>query len=48
MQWGNLLATRTRRLSIFQHPPIFNKEGKGNPMLIPAMVCALLLCIFFS
>ncbi len=48
MQWGNLLATRTRRLSVFQHPPIFNKDGKGNPMLLPAMVCAILFCIFFS
>jgi sodium/potassium-transporting ATPase subunit alpha len=48
MQWGNLLATRTRRLSLFQHPPIFNKENRGNPLLIPAMICALLFAIFFS
>ncbi len=48
MQWGNLLATRTRRLSIFQHPPIFNKAGKGNWRIIPAMLAALAFCLFFS
>ncbi|KAF8503943.1 sodium-potassium ATPase [Hysterangium stoloniferum] len=42
MQWGNLLATRTRKLSIFQHPPTRNKY------LVPAMICAVVLGIFFS
>ena len=29
MQWFNLLAMRTRRLSIFQHPPLFNKRTQN-------------------
>lgn len=37
MQWGNLLATRTRRLSIFQQPPLFNKRT-GNWRIFPAML----------
>ncbi|KAG9123731.1 hypothetical protein FRC07_014132, partial [Ceratobasidium sp. 392] len=42
MQWGNLLATRTRKLSIFQHKP------SGNWYIFPAMACALVIGIFFS
>ncbi|QRV78443.1 sodium/potassium-transporting ATPase subunit alpha [Ceratobasidium sp. AG-Ba] len=42
MQWGNLLATRTRKLSIFQHPP------SGNWYIFPAMACALAIAFFFS
>ncbi|KIE01664.1 ATPase, P-type, transmembrane domain protein, partial [Metarhizium majus ARSEF 297] len=40
MQWFNLMATRTRRLSIFQHPPLFNKKTQ-NLYLFPAIVFAL-------
>ncbi|KAF8754621.1 cation transport ATPase (P-type) family [Rhizoctonia solani] len=42
MQWGNLLATRSRKLSIFQHKP------SGNWYIFPAMICALVIGIFFS
>lgn len=44
MQFFNLLAIRTRRLSIFQQPPIFNRQTQ-NILLFPAMVFAL--CIVF-
>ncbi|EJT99446.1 sodium-potassium ATPase [Dacryopinax primogenitus] len=47
MQWGNLLSTRTRRLSIFQHPPIFNRATQ-NLYLFGAMACALGIAVFFS
>jgi sodium/potassium-transporting ATPase subunit alpha len=33
MQFFNLLATRTRRLSIFQQPPLFNKSTQ-NPVTL--------------
>lgn len=49
MQFFNLLAVRTRRLSIFQQPPIFNKETQ-NLLLFPAMLFALgvtFICKFF-
>ncbi|KKK25632.1 hypothetical protein ARAM_003675 [Aspergillus rambellii] len=44
MQFFNLLAIRTRRLSIFQQPPIFNQKTQ-NLLLFPAMTFAL--CIVF-
>lgn len=44
MQFFNLLAVRTRRLSIFQQPPILNTETQ-NLLLFPAMVFAL--CVVF-
>lgn len=40
MQWFNLMATRCRRLSIFQHPPLFNKETQ-NLYLFPTIVFSL-------
>ncbi|KAH7305561.1 Na,H/K antiporter P-type ATPase [Stachybotrys elegans] len=46
MQWFNLMATRTRRLSIFQHPPLFNKETQ-NWYLFPAILFSLLMAIFW-
>lgn len=45
-QWFNLLAVRTRRLSIFQHPPILNKRSQ-NMYLLPAIVFALANAIFW-
>lgn len=42
MQWGNLFATRGRRLSIFQHTPA------SNWYVFPAADMALVLAIFFS
>jgi sodium/potassium-transporting ATPase subunit alpha len=45
-QWFNLMAVRTRRLSIFQHPPAFNKRTQ-NLYLFPAIVFALVMAIFW-
>ncbi|KAF7950039.1 hypothetical protein EAE96_007342 [Botrytis aclada] len=46
MQWFNLMALRTRRLSIFQHPPAFNKETQ-NLYIFPAILFALAMAIFW-
>ncbi|KAE8140924.1 hypothetical protein BDV38DRAFT_239623 [Aspergillus pseudotamarii] len=46
MQWFNLMAVRTRRLSIFQHPPAFNKDTQ-NLLLFPAIAFALCMAIFW-
>ncbi|KAK0636109.1 hypothetical protein B0T17DRAFT_482038 [Bombardia bombarda] len=46
MQWFNLLAVRTRRLSIFQHPPLFKKETR-NYYLFPAVLFALVMAFFW-
>ncbi|KAJ8113514.1 hypothetical protein OPT61_g4374 [Boeremia exigua] len=46
MQLFNLLATRTRRLSIFQQPPIFNKETQ-NWLLFPGMLFAIVVVFIF-
>ncbi|KAJ2973346.1 hypothetical protein NQ176_g6662 [Zarea fungicola] len=40
MQWFNLMAVRCRRLSIFQHPPAFNKATQ-NLYLFPSILFAL-------
>lgn len=46
MQWGNLLATRTRRLSIFQHNPFW---GPNRNLFVPcAMACSAAFVFFFS
>ncbi|KAF3904053.1 hypothetical protein ABW20_dc0103103 [Dactylellina cionopaga] len=47
MQLFVLMAIRTRRLSIFQHPPLFNKATQ-NLWLFPAMIFALLVVFFFN
>ncbi|KAF9078799.1 hypothetical protein BDP27DRAFT_1412741 [Rhodocollybia butyracea] len=47
MQWFNLLATRTRRRSLFQQNPIGGSKTR-NVYLFPAMLCALSLACFFS
>ncbi|KAK9320200.1 hypothetical protein V1517DRAFT_356108 [Lipomyces orientalis] len=46
MQWFNLMAVRTRRQSIFQTPPIFNKKTQ-NLYLFPAILFALLMTFFW-
>jgi magnesium-transporting ATPase (P-type) len=46
MQWFNLLAVRTRRLSIFQQPPILNRNTR-NWHLLPAILFALIMAIFW-
>ncbi|KAH8805724.1 hypothetical protein F5884DRAFT_755285 [Xylogone sp. PMI_703] len=45
-QWFNLMAVRTRRLSFFQHPPVFNKATQ-NLYLFPAIAFALVMAIFW-
>jgi sodium/potassium-transporting ATPase subunit alpha len=45
-QWFNLMAVRTRRLSIIQHPPFIRKETR-NYYLFPAIIFALLVAILF-
>ncbi|KAF5988503.1 K, P-type ATPase (mediates high-affinity potassium or sodium uptake) [Fusarium bulbicola] len=46
MQWFNLMAARTRRLSIFQHPPLFNPNTQ-NWYLFPAIIFSLAMAIFW-
>jgi sodium/potassium-transporting ATPase subunit alpha len=46
MQWFNLMAVRTRRLSIFSHPPLFNKETQ-NYYLFPAILFALAMAFLW-
>ncbi|KAK9343636.1 hypothetical protein V1522DRAFT_332636, partial [Lipomyces starkeyi] len=46
MQWFNLMAVRTRRQSIFQMPPLFNKETQ-NLYLFPAIFFARLMAFFW-
>ena len=40
------MALRNRRLSIFQHPPAFNKRTQ-NLALFPAIAFALIMAIFW-
>ncbi|KAI9047993.1 hypothetical protein LZ554_007791 [Drepanopeziza brunnea f. sp. 'monogermtubi'] len=46
MQCFSLMCLRTRRLSIFQHPPLFNPRTQ-NWYLFPAMAFALLMAVFW-
>lgn len=46
MQWFNLMAVRTRRWSIFQHPPLFNRATQ-NWYLFPAIAFALVMAIMW-
>lgn len=46
MQFFNLLAIRTRRLSIFQHPPLFDRRTQNWP-LFPAMAFAVAIIFIF-
>ncbi|KAI1616233.1 hypothetical protein EDD36DRAFT_129967 [Exophiala viscosa] len=47
MQWFSVMALRTRHLSIFQHPPIFNKQTR-NLLLFPAILFALIVALIFT
>jgi sodium/potassium-transporting ATPase subunit alpha len=47
MQWFNVMALRTRRLSIFQHPPAFNKMTR-NLLLFPAICFSLGIALIFT
>ncbi|KAL1902113.1 hypothetical protein Cpir12675_000010 [Ceratocystis pirilliformis] len=46
MQWFHLMALRTRRLSIFQHPPLFNKKT-SNIYLFFAIGFAIAMIFFW-
>lgn len=46
MQWFNLMAVRTRRLSIIHHPPLF-RNATRNWYLFPAILFALAFALFF-
>lgn len=46
MQWFNLLAVRTRRLSLIQHPPVGRRESQ-NLLLFPAMGFGLVMLFFW-
>jgi magnesium-transporting ATPase (P-type) len=46
MQWFNLMAVRTRHLSIFQHRPAFNKATQ-NLLLFPAILLAFCFAVFW-
>lgn len=46
MQWFNLMSVRTRRLSVFQHPPLFNRKTQ-NMWLFPAILFALVMAFFW-
>ncbi|KAF3760352.1 calcium ATPase [Cryphonectria parasitica EP155] len=46
MQWFNLLSVRTRRLSLFQHPPLCNRATQ-NLWLFPAVLFALVMVFFW-
>ncbi|KAM0447590.1 hypothetical protein ACHAO4_008917 [Trichoderma viride] len=47
MQWFNAMALRTRHLSIFSHPPLFNPKTQ-NWLLFPAIVFALAIGLIFT
>ncbi|OCF61244.1 hypothetical protein L486_00890 [Kwoniella mangroviensis CBS 10435] len=49
MQFGNLLATRTRRLSILQSNPFkWSDESQRNYWIIPSMIVSICFLFFFS
>ncbi|KIX95581.1 uncharacterized protein Z520_08701 [Fonsecaea multimorphosa CBS 102226] len=47
MQWFNVMALRTRHLSIFSHPPIFNPKTQ-NLLLLPAILFSLAIALVFT
>ncbi|KAM0553091.1 hypothetical protein ACHAPJ_007639 [Fusarium lateritium] len=46
LQWGNILAVRNRRLSIFQASPLH--KAHRNPWLILSMIISLCIAIFVT
>lgn len=48
MQWGNLLSTRTRRLSLFQTNPFGFHSANRNVWIPPAMLASVGFLFFFS
>jgi sodium/potassium-transporting ATPase subunit alpha len=46
MQWFNLMAVRTRRLSAIQHLPLFRKSTR-KICLFPAIVFSLVVAVIF-
>lgn len=46
MQFFNFMAIRTRRLSLVQHPPLFNRHTR-NPAFLPAFAFALAMIFIF-
>ncbi|XEV01760.1 hypothetical protein FSHL1_007047 [Fusarium sambucinum] len=46
LQWGNILAVRNRRLSIFQASPL--SKAHRNPWLILSMLISLCIAIFVT
>ncbi|KAK9447029.1 uncharacterized protein V1518DRAFT_422042 [Limtongia smithiae] len=46
MQWFNAMATRTRYLSIFQHPPLFNSFSQ-NWRIFTAIVFSIAMIFIF-
>jgi sodium/potassium-transporting ATPase subunit alpha len=47
MQWFNVMALRTRHLSIFTHPPLLNHNTQ-NWLLFPAILFALVIALIFT
>ncbi|PTB36171.1 hypothetical protein M441DRAFT_151795 [Trichoderma asperellum CBS 433.97] len=47
MQWFNAMALRTRHLSLFTHPPLFNSKTQ-NWLLFPAILFALAIGLIFT
>ena len=47
MQWFSVMALRTRHLSIFSHPPIFNSKTR-NLLLFPAILFSLVVALVFT
>lgn len=47
MQWFNAMALRTRHLSMFTHPPLFNSQSQ-NWRLFPAILFALAIGLIFT
>jgi len=45
-QWFNLMSVRNRHLSIFQHPPLFNKKTQ-NLLLFPAILFSLGIAVIW-
>ncbi|KAJ4865636.1 e1-E2 ATPase domain-containing protein [Trichoderma breve] len=47
IQWFNAMALRTRHLSIFTHPPLFNPATQ-NWLLFPAILFSLTIALIFT